>query len=68
MAKEIPSVGDLRRKAEITDDEDEAATAVYLKDDGAGPFVFKCGHRINVAKAIERLPLGSGIRRHNRPF
>jgi hypothetical protein len=27
MAKEIPSVGDLRRKSEVTDDEIKAATA-----------------------------------------
>ena len=37
MAKEIPSVGDLRRKSEITDEEIEAATAAYLKDEGAEP-------------------------------
>jgi hypothetical protein len=55
MAKDIPSVGDLR-KAEITDDEIEAATAAYLKDDGAEPFTFKSGHRIDVAKAIEMHP------------
>ncbi len=32
MAKEIPSVGDLRRKSEITDAEIEAATAAFLAD------------------------------------
>jgi hypothetical protein len=31
----IPSVGDLRRKSEITDAEIEAATEAYLKDEGA---------------------------------
>ena len=30
MAKETPSVGDLRRKSEVTDEETEAATAAYL--------------------------------------
>ena len=35
MAKEIPSVGDLRRKSEITDLEIEAATDAYLKDGNA---------------------------------
>jgi hypothetical protein len=60
MAKEIPSVGDLLRKAEITNDEIEAATAAYLKDDGAEPFVFDPGHLIDAAKAIERPSLGSG--------
>jgi hypothetical protein len=56
MAKEIPSVGDLRRKAEITDDEIEAATTAYLKDEAAPPFAFKSGHRIDVAKATEMHP------------
>ena len=56
MAKEIPSVGDLRRKSEITDDEIEAATAAYLQDEGAKPFAFKSGHTIDVAMAIEMHP------------
>jgi len=56
MAKEIPSVGDLRRKSEVSDDEIEAATAAYLKDDGAPPFAFNSGHTIDVAKAIEMHP------------
>ena len=56
MAKEIPSVGDLRRKAEISDDEIQAATAAFLKDEGAPPFTFKSGHRIDVARAIEMHP------------
>ncbi|WP_267427008.1 hypothetical protein [Methylobacterium sp. GC_Met_2] len=56
MAKEIPSVGDLRRKSEVTDDEIQAATAAYLEDESAEPFVFKSGHQINVAKAIEMHP------------
>ncbi len=56
MAKEIPSVGDLRRKSEVTDEEIEAATAAYLADEGAKPFTFKSGHTIDVAKAIEMHP------------
>jgi phosphoenolpyruvate-protein kinase (PTS system EI component) len=56
MAKEIPSVGDLRRKSEVTDDEIQAATDAYLKDWGAEPFAFKSGHTIDVAKAIEMHP------------
>jgi hypothetical protein len=56
MAKEIPSVGDLRRKSEVTDDEIEAATAAYLKDENAKPFAFNSGHTIDVAKAIEMHP------------
>lgn len=40
----------------MTDDEIEAATAAYLKDEGAKPFAFKSGHTIDVAKAIEMHP------------
>lgn len=56
MAKEIPSVGDLRRKSEVTDEEIEGATAAYLKDENAMPFAFKSGYRVDVAKAIEMHP------------
>jgi hypothetical protein len=40
----------------VTDDEIEAATAAYLKDENAKPFAFKSGHTIDVAKAIEMHP------------
>ena len=53
MAREIPSVGDLRRKSEVTDDEIAAATTAYLEDGNAKPFVFKSGHSVDVAQAIE---------------
>ena len=56
MAKEIPSVGDLRRKTEVSYAEIEAATAAYLMDGNPEPFVFKSGHRVDVAKAIEMHP------------
>jgi hypothetical protein len=56
MAKEIPSVGNLRRKSEVSDDEIEGAAAAYLKDEGAKPFAFKSGHTIDVAKAVEMHP------------
>ena len=56
MAKEIPSVGDLRRKSEITDAEIQAAADAYLNDEAAEPFAFKSGHRVDVAKAIEMHP------------
>ncbi len=51
MAEEIPSVGGLRRKSEITDAEIEAATDAYLKDEAAPPFAFSTGHKVDVAKA-----------------
>ena len=56
MAREIPSVGDLRRKSEVTDDEIKAAADAFLKDEGAKPFAFKSGHRIDVGKAIDMHP------------
>ncbi|MCJ2084847.1 hypothetical protein MKK88_02415 [Methylobacterium sp. E-005] len=56
MAKEIPSVADLRRKSEVSDEEIEAATAAYLANESAKPFAFKSGHTIDVAKAIEMHP------------
>ena len=56
MAKEILSVGDLRRKSEVTDDEIKAATDAFLKDEGAKPLAFKSGHRIDVGKAIDMHP------------
>ena len=56
MAREIPSVGDLRRKSEVTDEEIKAAADAFLKDEGAKPFAFKSGHRIDVGKAIDMHP------------
>ena len=56
MAREIPSVGDLRRKSEVSDAEIQAATDAFLKDEGAKPFAFKSGHRIDVGKAIDMHP------------
>jgi hypothetical protein len=67
MAKEIPSVGDLRRKSEVTDDEIAAVTAAYLKDENAEPFVFKSGYRGDVANAIEMHPQGPGSCWRTRP-
>ncbi|MCJ2064361.1 hypothetical protein MKK63_16805 [Methylobacterium sp. J-088] len=52
MAKEIPSVGDLRRNSEVTDDQIVAVLDAYRKDENAKPFAFKSGHWIDVAKAI----------------
>jgi hypothetical protein len=40
----------------VTDDEIEAATAAYLKDECAKLFDFKSGHTIDAAKAIEMHP------------
>jgi hypothetical protein len=35
MAKEIPSVGDVLRTSDITDEKRKTATAVYLNDENA---------------------------------
>ena len=61
MAKEIPSVGGLRRKSEVTDAEIQVAADAYLEDEGAKPFVFKSGHRVDVAKAIEMHPQAKNL-------
>ncbi|WP_267428486.1 hypothetical protein [Methylobacterium sp. GC_Met_2] len=61
MAKEIPSVGDLRHKSEVSDEEIEAATAAYLADGSAPPFAFKSGHTIDVAKAIQMHPQAKAL-------
>ena len=53
MAREIPSVGDLRRKSEVTDEEIAAKTTAYRTDENAALFAFKSGHRNNAVKAIE---------------
>lgn len=60
MARKIPSVGDLRRKSEITDAEIEAATAAFLADEGAPPFVFLSGHRIDVGRYRHAAAGGEG--------
>ena len=56
MAKEIPSVGDLRRKSEVTDAEIQVAADAFLKDEAAKPFAFTSGYRIDVGKAIDMHP------------
>lgn len=61
MAKDIPSVADLRRKSEVSADEIEAAAAAYLADEAARPFAFKSGHTIDVAKAIEMHPQAKAL-------
>jgi hypothetical protein len=54
MAKEPPqTVGDLRRKAVITDKEISAATDAFLLDRKATPYQFASGHVLDVAAAVE---------------
>jgi hypothetical protein len=53
MAKKLPSVSNLCHKAELTDDEIQAAMDAHLKDEVAEPFVLSSDHRIDVAKAVK---------------
>ena len=48
-----PTVSELRKAVDITDDEVEAAIDAYLGDPKFAPFHFACGHAINVAAAVE---------------
>ena len=52
MAKEISSVGDLRRKSEVTDAEIDAAVDAYMANRQAEPFRFASGYEIDVAAAV----------------
>ncbi len=47
------TVGDLRRKAIVTDDEITAATDAYLADSKGGPFRFGSGHKLDLGKAVD---------------
>ncbi|MCJ2101040.1 hypothetical protein [Methylobacterium sp. E-046] len=53
MAKAIPSVGALRRKCEVTDEEIDAAVDAYVENLKVIPFCFASGHEIDVAAAAE---------------
>ncbi|MHB2208527.1 hypothetical protein [Methylobacterium sp. CM6257] len=53
MARRAPTIGDLRRAAEITDQEIDAAVEAYLADPKAEPFRFASGHQIDVAAAVD---------------
>ena len=56
MAKEIPSVGDLRRKSEVTDDEIDAAADAYVANPKAAPFRFASGHEVDLDAAVHAYP------------
>ncbi|MHB2204900.1 hypothetical protein [Methylobacterium sp. CM6257] len=47
------TVGDLRRAAEITDQEIDAAVDAYLADPKAEPFRSASGYEIDVAAAVQ---------------
>jgi hypothetical protein len=49
-----PTVSELRKAAEITDQEIDAAVDAYLADPWTEPFRFASGYEIDVARAIER--------------
>jgi len=53
MAEEPPqTIGDMRRKAIVTDAEISAAVEAYLADPKAKPFPFKGGHILDVGAAV----------------
>jgi len=54
MAKEIPSVGDLRRKSEITDAEIEAATDGYMEDESTTHYIFNSVSVLRTQTAVRR--------------
>lgn len=59
MAKEIPSVGDLRRKSEVTDDEIDAAVDAYLANPQAEPFRFVSEYEIDEGAVVDAYPPGA---------
>lgn len=56
MAKDIPSVGDLRRAGTISSTEIVDAIDRYVLDPTSGPYRFASGHRIDIATAIAAAP------------
>jgi hypothetical protein len=50
--KTIPAVGELRKAAEVTDQEVDAAVDTYLANPKAEPFRFASGYEIDVAAAV----------------
>jgi hypothetical protein len=56
MAKEIPSVGDLRRKSDVTDEEIDAAADAYVANPKADTFRFASDHQVNVDAAVHAYP------------
>ena len=54
MAKEPPqTIGDMRRKAVVTDDEISEAVEAYLADPRRTIFRFASGHTLDVSAAVE---------------
>jgi hypothetical protein len=51
-----PTVSELRKAAEITNDEIDAAAYAYLANPKAAPFRFSSGHEIDLAAAIDAYP------------
>jgi hypothetical protein len=52
MATLAPSIADLRRAAEITDQEIDAAVDAYMADQKTEPFRFAAGYETDVAAAV----------------
>jgi hypothetical protein len=52
-AESSQTVGDLRRKAIVTDDEITAAADAYLADPNGGPFRYGSGHKLDLDAAVD---------------
>ena len=52
-ADQSQTVGDLRRKAIVRDDEITAATDAYFADPNGGPFRVGSGHKLDLAAPVE---------------
>jgi hypothetical protein len=53
MAKRSPTVSDLRKAAEITDQEIDASVNAYVAKPAAAPFRFASGHEVDAAAAVD---------------
>jgi hypothetical protein len=59
--KTIPTVGELRKAAEVTDQEIDAAVDAYLANPKAEPFRFASGYEIDVAAAVSATTFSAGV-------
>lgn len=52
MAKRCATVSDLRKAADVTDQEIDASVNAYVAKPAAAPFRFASGHEIDAAAAV----------------
>jgi hypothetical protein len=62
-----PTVSDLRKAAEISDDEIDAAVDAYSAGRGVSPFIFAAGYVLDVAAAVHaHLPAKAAVAHPDR--